>query len=146
MQKPSGSGFGSEPPKNWSLAQLPGMRADNLEKLQAVGIETTVQLLQRTRTVNQCQSLAAQLQIREQMVRKWVALADLSRIPAVGYQYCGVLLHAGISSVAQLALTPAHKLHPRLLRFYVATLNRSDLCPKLGQVTQWVEQARCLQA
>jgi len=132
---------GSELSKNWNLVQLPGMRAENLEKLQAVGIETTIQLLQRIRTAAQCQSLATQLPVREQMVRKWVALADLSRIPAVGYQYCGVLLHAGISSAAHLALTPAHRLHPRLLRFYVATLNRSDLCPKLGQVTQWVEQA-----
>ncbi|NEO63853.1 MAG: DUF4332 domain-containing protein, partial [Moorea sp. SIO4G2] len=48
-----------------------------------------------------------------QYVNKWVALADLARIPSIGCQYCGLVLHAGICSLTQLAQTPPGLFHSK---------------------------------
>ena len=129
---------------NWPIAQLPGLSLQDQQKLMQCGIQTTHQLLQSARQPAQKHAIATQLQIHIQHVNKWVALADLARIPAVGCQYCGLLLHAGICSPAQLAQTSLQTLHKQILRFYVATLQRQDLCPSRGQLAQWIQQAQKL--
>lgn len=127
---------------DWAIDQLPGLSAENCSHLQAQGIETTRQLFQQTRTLKQRQELATRLQIHLQHVNKWAALADLSRIPAIGCQFCGLLLHAGISSVDQLAEMPLPRLQRLIMRLQVANLRRQDLCPSLGQLSTWIEQAK----
>ncbi|MGA7937494.1 MAG: DUF4332 domain-containing protein [Kovacikia sp.] len=127
---------------NWGIEQLPGLDTEEIQKLKSCDIQTTQQLLQKTRTSAQKHALAAQLQLHIQHVNKWSALAALAQIPAVGCQYCGLLLHAGICSPIQLAETPLQLLHKQILRFYVATLQRQDLCPSREQLLEWIQQAR----
>ncbi len=126
----------------WPIDQLPGLDGQDQAKLLACGIQTTQDLWQRTNTLARKQLLAAQLQIHIQHVHKWAALADLARIPIVGCQYCGLLLHAGISSPAQLAETPLQRLHKLILRFYVANLQQPELCPPREELLPWVQQAK----
>jgi hypothetical protein len=127
--------------RDWAIDLLPGLSDENRSHLQAQGIQTTRQLFQQTRTPRQRQQLATRLQIHIQHVNKWAALADLSRIPAIGCQFCGLLLHAGISSVSQLAEIPLPRLHRQVMRLQVANLHRQDLCPSVGQLADWIEQA-----
>lgn len=127
---------------DWSIEQLPGLSDRDQSKLREAGIATTGQLLQKASTDRSRQALANQLQIKCQYVNKWVALADLARIPGIGCQYCGLLLHAGICSVTQLAQTPAYKLHQQILRLQVATMQRRDLCPQVDEVAGWIKQAQ----
>lgn len=129
-------------PCDWLIEQLPGLSVQDQSKLQELGITTTRQLLQIASTPQSRQALANQLQIKSQYVNKWVALADLARIPGIGYQHCGLLLHAGICSATQLAQTPAHRLYQQILRLQVATMQRRDLCPQVDEVAKWVKQAR----
>jgi len=129
-------------PCNWSIEQLPGLSAQEQSKLQELGITTTGQLLQKASTPESKLALATQLQIKSQYVNKWVALADLARLPSIGCQYCGLLLHAGVSSVRQLAQTPPHRLHQQILRLQVAMMQRRDLCPHVEEVAVWIKQAR----
>jgi hypothetical protein len=131
---------------SWPIEQLPGLSQEDQTRLQNQGIHTTFQLLQQGATPAQKQRLAGQLQIHVQHVNKWVALADLARIPSVGCQYCGLLLHAGVASCVQLAQTPLHRLHPQLLRLQVAMMQRPDLCPPVEAVAIWMQQARSLTA
>ena len=131
---------------NWAIGELPGLSHQNRDQLIGQGIQTTLQLLKETQTPVLKQALATQLQIHIQHVNKWVALANLARIPSVGCQHCGLLLHAGISSPEQLAQMPLHKVHQQILKLQVATLQREDLCPSLGQVSLWIQQARSLTA
>lgn len=131
-------------PCDWSIEQLPGLSSQDQSKLQELGITTTGQLLKKASTPQSKQALANQLQIKSQYVNKWVALADLARIPGIGCQYCGLLLHAGVCSVTQLAQTPVHRLHQQILRLQVATMQRRDLCPQVEEVAQWIKQARGL--
>ncbi|MEB3886369.1 DUF4332 domain-containing protein [Lyngbya sp. CCY1209] len=129
---------------DWPIAQLPGIGDENLQLLRGCGIETTQQLLQKGQTHAQKMMLANRLQINLRDVSKWVAMADLARVPSVGCQHCGLLLHSGIGSVTQLAQMPVHRLHQQILRLHVATLHRRDLCPSVDRVQIWIQQARCL--
>ncbi|HEY9692597.1 MAG TPA: DUF4332 domain-containing protein [Oculatellaceae cyanobacterium] len=129
---------------SWSIEQLAGLSKENQLQLLELGIKTTGELLQIANTPTARLELANRLQLHIQYINKWVALADLARIPSVGCEYCGLLLHAGIASVAQLAQTPIHRLHPQILRLQVATMQRKDLCPSVDQVQLWIKQANNL--
>ena len=130
------------PSSDWSIEQLPGLSQEELVQFQNCGIITTKALFQQGNSLQSKVALANKLQVHLQYVNKWVALADLARIPSVGTQYCGLLLHAGIGSVAQLAETPTHRLHQQIMRLQVATMQRRDLCPAIELVQQWCQQAK----
>lgn len=128
----------------WSIDRLPGLMLPEQKLLKSEGIEDTQELLNRTKTLQSKQSLASKLKLNQKHLNKWVVLADLARIPSVGDRYCGLLLHAGIASVAQLAQIPFYRLHRQVVRLQVATLQRKDLAPTLEQVKRWVEEAKVL--
>jgi len=129
---------------NFPIEELPGLSQDEIDNLKHCGVTNTLALIKQGKTVQEKLMLATKLQVHIQYVNKWVALADLARIPSAGTQYCGLLLHAGIASVMQLTTTPPHRLHKQILRLQVATLQRRDLCPPVEQVQQWVEQAKLI--
>ena len=129
---------------DWPIAQLPGLSPQDVSQLQECGITSTRALIEKAKTPAARLALANQLQIHVQHVNKWLALADLARIPSVGCQYCGLLLHAGVSSVTQLANIPVYRLHQQILKLQVATMQRRDLCPSLDQISQWIQQGRSI--
>ena len=128
----------------WSIELLPGLMPSEQESLKGQGIEDTQELLKRTKTIESKIDLASKLKLSQQQLNKWIALAELGSIPSVGSQYCGIVLHGGVASVAQLAQTPFHRLHRQVARLQVATSRRKDLIPPIELVKQWVEQAQIL--
>jgi hypothetical protein len=134
-----------KPSQGWPLCDLPGLSAQDYQKLYDVEIESTVDLLKRTQTLAKQRHLAEKLQLCDRWVRKWMALAELSHLKSVGCQYCGLLLHAGVTSVAQLATMSPSTLHRQILRLQVSTLSRRDLCPNVGVVMQWIQEAKLAQ-
>ncbi|MEG3923973.1 DUF4332 domain-containing protein [Microcoleus sp. D3_18a_C4] len=132
--------------RDWPIAHLPGLSKENQSQLEECSITTTGQLISLTKTQAAKVLLANQLQINIQYVNKWVAMANLARIPSVGCQYCGLLLHAGVASPAQLAQMPVERLHQQILRLHVATMQRNDLTPSVDRVQKWVQQARLVRS
>jgi hypothetical protein len=130
--------------QSWPIEQLPGLSVEHQTGLKQYGIQTTQQLLQRAKTPHQQEAIAIQLKTSLNQVRKWVALADLSRIPAVGCTYCGLLLHAGIASPQQLVQTPLPRLHHQIVKLHVAMMHSKEHCPSLDDVAYWQAQARQL--
>ena len=128
----------------YSIDRLPGIARSHLELLRQNHITDTKILLKIANTPESKQKLATKLQLNQKYINKWVALADLSRLPSVGDKYCGLLLHASIISVGQLSQTPFHRLHQQIVRLQVATLQRKDLSPPVDLVRKWVEEARLL--
>lgn len=128
----------------WSIERLPGMTLPQIELLKKNNITNTETLLKSTATSQHKQELASKLQLNQRYINKWVALADLARIPSIGTKYCGLLLHSGIISVTQLSQMPFNRLHQQVVRLQVATLRRKDLSPPVEQVKKWVEEARLL--
>lgn len=129
-------------PTDWQIEQLPGLTAEDANKLKEQGITTTLELLRQAGIRPQRETLAVQLAVSVQMVNKWVVMADLARVPSVGCKYCGFLLHIGICSTAQLARTSLYDLQKQVTRFQVQILYRADLCPTIGQISNWIQQAQ----
>lgn len=132
--------------KSWLISQLPGLSDDECRLLAAQGIHTTADLLNRGASLAQRSALATLLQVHAHHVQKWVALADLASVPSVGIEFCGLLLHAGVGSVAQLAQTPLSKIHQLILKLYVSMMQRQDLCPSVAVMAQWTAEAQQLTA
>lgn len=130
--------------KTWPLSQLPGLSAEHQAQLQAAGLTTTTELLQKTPSAAATQTLATILGLPNRYPRKWHALADLSRLPSVGCQHCGLLLHAGVQSTQQLATLAPGRLHAQIKRLYTANMQRADLCPTPDQVVMWIQEAQQL--
>jgi len=142
MKTPQKSARNSVQVRDWPIAQLPGLNNENQSQLEECGITTTQQLIRMTKTAEAKALLAHQLQVNLQYVNKWVALALLARIPSVGCQYCGLLLHAGVASPTQLAQMPVGRLHEQILRMHVAMMQRNDLTPSVDRVQKWIEDAK----
>ncbi|NJK65103.1 MAG: DUF4332 domain-containing protein [Synechococcaceae cyanobacterium SM2_3_1] len=131
-------------PQNWPLAQLPGLSLRDQQLLQRAGLTTTLQLWQLTQDTLLIETLAARLLIPQRQLLKWISLADLARVPAVGCTYSGLLLHVGIQSVEQLSQSSPAQLHQHLLRLQVMMMRRRDLCPSASQVVRWIHEAQRL--
>lgn len=129
---------------NHPIAQLPGLMASHIEQLKACGIVTTFDLLRQGNSVAQRQQLSAQLNTNIKHINKWAALANLARIPSVGCEHCGLLLHAGVSTPQQLSTMTVQRLYPQLLRLQVQLFNRADLAPDTAQVAGWIQQAQMM--
>lgn len=124
---------------------LPGLSQEDCRKLHQLDIHTIAALRAATATTERQNRLASRLGVPERWVRKWSALVELAQLPSVGAQYCGLLLHSGVLSVAQLATFSAHTLHRKILRLHVVTTQRRELCPHPGIVSQWIQEARLAQ-
>lgn len=129
-------------PSDWPIDRLPGLKRLDIEQLQAAGIETTAELLRAAAQEQGRKALALQLNLRQERINRWVALASLARIPAVGCEYCGVLLHAGTISPEQLATATPSILHRQIQRLHVATLRNMRACPTLADVELWIAQTK----
>jgi len=129
---------------DWSIDKIPGISLQEQDLLTEHGIHTTQILLSKAFNPQTKNTLASQLKISVKCISKWSALADLARIPSVGYQYCGVILHCGIASVTQLSQTPLQKLHLRVNRLYVANTRQRELTPSVSLVRQWLSEARLI--
>ncbi|MBW4655743.1 MAG: DUF4332 domain-containing protein [Kaiparowitsia implicata GSE-PSE-MK54-09C] len=130
----------------WPLQQLPGLSQESLDLLSQQGIDHSQQLLQATTTPSQRRSLATRLHVHDHHVAKWRSLSDLARVPSVGDRFCGLLLHAGVTSLTHLAQATPHQVHRQILKLHIATLQRKDLCPTLADVSQWVQDATVITA
>ncbi len=127
---------------DWPLSRIPGISAADQAALQQQGIESTQQLLDRCPTLTQQQALSSQLNIPLRFIRKWVALSDLAQLPAVGPEGCGLLLHAGIVSVEQLAQGSPQMLHRTLCRLQVRSTGQRSHSLSFAQVSGWIRQAQ----
>ena len=127
---------------NWSIDKLPGISPEEQKLLIKHGIYTSQILLSKAATSQAKKSLAVQLKIPIKYIQKWSALSDLARIPSVGCQYCGVILHSGIASVNQLSQIPLQKLYSRVRQLYVANTQQRELIPSISLVRQWVTEAK----
>jgi predicted flap endonuclease-1-like 5' DNA nuclease len=128
----------------YPLHQLPGLSQAHAQGMAQLGLTNTAQLQRYGVSVERRQTLAQKMQVPLRYVTKWVILADLARVAGVGCQFNGLLLHAGIMSVPQLAECSVQRLYTQLRRLHVATLQRNDLCPTADQVNLWIQQAKVL--
>lgn len=131
-------------PASQPIQDLPGLSPSHAEALGNLGLTTVQQLYRYGQSPARRQQLAQTLAVPQRYVAKWMVLAELARIPSVGCSFNGLLLHAGVLSIRQLAETSPQMLHQRVRQLHVKTMQRSDLCPTPDQVNGWIHQAKQL--
>ena len=125
------------------LSTIEGIGKVYSEKLEAIGLSTIEQLLERAGSRKGRREIAEKAEVSEQLLLGWVNRADLCRIKGIGRQYADLLESAGVDSVPELA-----KRNPEHLLLKMQEINdRKGLVrsmPYLKQVEKWVVRAKGL--
>lgn len=137
---PSSSGTdpaGGTPSRGIPLRTVPGMEPEPLSRLEAQGIATTQQLLERTATKEKREDLAHTIGMTTQMLRSLVDRADLMQLPGVGADLATLLEEAGVNGCKDLQHRNPEHLYARL------TEAQGSVSPSLGleQISQWIAEA-----
>lgn len=113
------------------------------EKLLALDIKTTDQLLEKGATKKGRKKIADETGISEKLILTWVNHCDLFRIKGIGPQYAELLEAAGVDTVPELATRKPENLLAKLTEVNdEKKLVRA--MPYLKQVNRWVEDAKAL--
>ena len=99
----------------YKVIDIEGIGPNYAEKLQALGIFTTSDLLDKGAARKGREQIAAQTGIPESLVLTWVNHADLFRVKGIGPQFAELLEAAGVDTVKEFATRNPENLHAKLL-------------------------------
>jgi predicted flap endonuclease-1-like 5' DNA nuclease len=112
-------------------------------QLEAIGVKTTDDLLERGATEKGREELESASGIGHAFILKWVNRVDLYRIDGIGSEYSDLLEVAGVDTVPELAQRNAANLTETLAEANAAR-NLVRRLPTLEMVTDWIDQAKSL--
>jgi predicted flap endonuclease-1-like 5' DNA nuclease len=116
------------------------------QKLQAAGVNTTDELLDRGGSKAGRASLASASGLTETQLLEWVNHADLMRINGVGSEYADLLEAAGVDSCAELAQRNAANLAQTFQELDAARPNWIRQIPSEATVAAWIAEAKTMEA
>lgn len=115
------------------------------EKLTAVGIKTTEELLAKCATPKGRKDLGEETGISDKLILKWTNHADLMRINGIGGQFAELLEASGVDTVKELKHRVPANLKAKLDEVN-AVKNLVNRVPNLPEVEKMIEQAKELEA
>jgi len=127
--------------RGMSVVDVEGIGPASGEKLAAIGIKTTDDLLMAGATPSGRERVAEQTGISGDLIRKWVDKVDLMRIDGVGPQYSDLLEAAGVGSPAELAHRNAANLTITLQEVVAARPGIVRRTPNEAEVAGWIAEA-----
>lgn len=128
----------------YKIDQIEGIGAGYAEKLNAAGIKTTEDLLEKCAAKVGRAKVAEETGISEKLVLKWTNHADLFRIKGIAGQFAELLEAAGVDTVKEFRHRVPENLHPKL----VETNEAKNLCnrvPAVSELAAMIEQAKELE-
>ena len=131
---------------DYKIVEIEGIGAMYGPKLQAVGIKTVADLLEKGQTSKGRKELSEAAGIDGTLILKWVNMADLFRVKGIGPEYSELLEKAGVDTVKELRHRVPDNLHAKLAEVNAAAgqpLVR--VLPSLKAVQAWIEEAKQLQ-
>ncbi|HEX7591508.1 MAG TPA: DUF4332 domain-containing protein [Candidatus Limnocylindrales bacterium] len=126
-----------------NVIDVEGIGPTYAAQLEAVGVKTTDDLLERGATSKGREELETASGIGHAFILKWVNRVDLYRIKGVGSEYSDLLEVAGVDTVPELAQRNPANLTETLAEANAARSLVRKL-PTVEQVTDWVEQAKTM--
>ncbi len=111
------------------------------EKLAAIGIRTTDDLLAAGAKPNDRERIAEQTGISSKLILAWVDKVDLMRVPGVGPQYSDLLEAAGVGSPAELAERNPANLAVTVQEVVAARPGMVRRVPNEAEIARWIEDA-----
>ncbi len=127
-----------------NIVDVEGIGPVNAQKLAAIGILTTDDLLDNGAKPGGRDRIAAGTGISERLVLEWVNNVDLMRVPGVGPQYSDLLEAAGVDSPAELAQRNPVNLAVTIQEVIAERPGIVRRTPSEADVAAWVEAARAL--
>jgi predicted flap endonuclease-1-like 5' DNA nuclease len=125
------------------VSKLRGISLEVRRKLKRQGISYTHQLLREAGNAEQRRRLAERSRIDELALLRLVRRADLARVKGVGAIFADMLEMVGVEHVTALAQQDPLDLRARLYQLNAAE-RLARRAPTLGEVQQWIAQARAL--
>jgi predicted flap endonuclease-1-like 5' DNA nuclease len=113
------------------------------QRLVAIGIRTTGELIQRCGTPEGRAEIAKNTGAPAEAVLNWVHLADLMRIDGVGNQFAELLDATGVGTMTALRAKQAGRLETELKRVN-SQRKIAKTTPSAMMLERWIDQARTL--
>jgi predicted flap endonuclease-1-like 5' DNA nuclease len=127
----------------YSIQDIEGIGSAYGERLSAIGINSTEDLLANAGSKSGRKSIAEKTEIPEPLILTWVNHADLMRINGVAGQFSELLEAAGVDTVKEFAQRNAENLHIKL-----AEVNRefglTGKVPSVESLSEMIAQAKKL--
>lgn len=127
----------------YRLLEIEGVGLAYAEKLKAIGISNTDELLDKGATPKGRKEIAEKAGISDSLILQWVNHVDLFRIYGVGSEYADLLEAAGVDTIPELAQRKAENLYKKIVEVNEAKKLVRKL-PVLKQVETWIEAAKKL--
>ncbi len=128
---------------SYEIEEIEGVGSGYGQRLRDIQVESTLDLLNRCQDPAQVAEIAEAVGIEQFVVQKWIAMADLLRVPGVRGQSAKLLAYSGVDSVAALA---AKK--PATLAKALAATHEKDAptasAPSETTVAAWIDAANRL--
>lgn len=128
---------------SYKIEEIEGVGAAFAAKLEAAGVKTTENLLEKAATKKGREALAEETGISEKLILKWANHADLFRIKGVAGQFAELLEAAGVDTVKELRHRVPANLHAKLVEVNDAK-NLCNRVPSEAEVERMIEQAKTL--
>lgn len=125
----------------YKVEQIEGIGEVYAAKLNAAGIQTTDDILEKCATPKGRKELAEATEISEKLILRWTNHSDLMRINGVAGQFSELLEAAGVDTVKELRHRVPANLHAKLEEVN-AEKNLVNRVPNLPEVEKMVEQAK----
>ena len=110
------------------------------EKLRAIEIHTTEDLLYRCADPAGRAATASELGFNEAILLTWTCIADLMRVPGIGEEYSELIEAAGARTVVELASCETESLLAKMTQINHSR-NLTRQLPRLEQVQEWKQLA-----
>ncbi len=129
------------PAHHMGIEDVEGIGPDHAQKLAAIGITTTDGLLKAGARPYDRERIAQQTGISSDLIREWVDIVDLMRVPGVGPQYSDLLEAAGVGSPAELAQRNPTNLATTVQEVIAARPGIVRRAPSESEIAAWIEEA-----
>jgi len=128
----------------YKIIDIEGIGPVYAEKLQAAGIKTDADLLEKCAKPAGRKALAEETGISSKLILTWTNHCDLMRINGVGPQFSELLEAAGVDTVKEFRHRKAENLTPKLEEVNNEK-NLVNRVPSLKEVEKMIEQAKELE-
>lgn len=125
------------------LIDIEGIGDTYARKLHKAGVTSTSNLLEKGASSAGRKDIAEKSGIGEHLILEWVNRIDLCRINGVGSEYSDLLEASGVDTVIELRKRNAANLYYKMVEVNKAK-NKVRKLPTLGQVEDWISQAKNL--
>lgn len=128
----------------YKIEQIEGIGAAYAEKLNAAGIKTTEDLLEKCASRKGRLAIAEETGISAKLILKWTNHADLFRINGIAGQFAELLEAAGVDTVKEFRHRVPANLQPKLEEVN-AEKNLCNRVPSVTELEKMIAQAKELE-